>query len=300
MTKSVTILGAGRVGRALGRRLRELGWSIRGVAARSERNAKKAVRFIGAGIALAGVSPRALDARVVLMTMPDDALAEAAEELAMAGGDELRDKIILHTSGAMDSGVLTPLRMRGAKVASMHPMQSFSGVHVPSLEGKIFAIEGDAAAVRVAREMARAFGGVPVTIEAKVKPLYHASGTVAAGLVLALEESSVQLLMAAGLKRRESMRALLALTRQVLDHFEKLGPGKAWTGPMSRGDYGVVAAHERALQNFEPEFLEAYQALNRLAARVLSRNPEAALAALGKRRSANEFTETIGAKGGKA
>jgi predicted short-subunit dehydrogenase-like oxidoreductase (DUF2520 family) len=232
--------------------------------------------------------------------MPDDALAEAAEELAMAGGDELRDKIILHTSGAMDSGVLTPLRMRGAKVASMHPMQSFSGVHVPSLEGKIFAIEGDAAAVRVAREMARAFGGVPVTIEAKVKPLYHASGTVAAGLVLALEESSVQLLMAAGLKRRESMRALLALTRQVLDHFEKLGPGKAWTGPMSRGDYGVVAAHERALQNFEPEFLEAYQALNRLAARVLSRNPEAALAALGKRRSANEFTETIGAKGGKA
>src|SRR5271154_993340 len=230
MTKSVTILGAGRVGRALGRRLRELGWSIRGVAARSERNAKKAVRFIGAGIALAGVSPRALDARVVLMTMPDDALAEAAEELAMAGGDELRDKIILHTSGAMDSGVLTPLRMRGAKVASMHPMQSFSGVHVPSLEGKIFAIEGDAAAVRVAREMARAFGGVPVTIEAKVKPLYHASGTVAAGLVLALEESSVQLLMAAGLKRRESMRALLALTRQGLGHFEKLGPGKAWTG----------------------------------------------------------------------
>lgn len=300
MTKSVTILGAGRVGRALGRRLRELGWSIRGVAARSERNAKKAVRFIGAGIALAGVSPRALDARVLLMTMPDDSLAEAAEELALAGGDELRDKIILHTSGAMDSEVLAPLRMRGAKVASMHPMQSFSGVNVPSLEGKIFAIEGDAAAVRVAREMARAFGGVPVSIEAEMKTLYHASGTVAAGLVLALEESSVQLLMAAGLKRRESMRALLALTRQVLDHFEKLGPGKAWTGPMSRGDYGVVAAHERALQNFEPEFLEAYQALNRLAARVLSRNPEAALAALGKRRSANEFTETIGAKGGKA
>ena len=62
----------------------------------------------------------------------------------------------------------------------------------------------------------------------------------------------------------------------------------------------MVAAHERALRDFEPEFLEAYQALNRLAARVLARNPEAALAALGKRRAANEFTETVGAKGGKA
>jgi predicted short-subunit dehydrogenase-like oxidoreductase (DUF2520 family) len=300
MAKSVTILGAGRVGRALGRRLRELGWSVRGVAARSERSAKKAVRFIGGGVALAGVSPRALDARVVLMTMPDDALAEAAQELALVGGGELRGKIILHTSGAMDSGVLEPLRLHGAKVASMHPMQSFSGVSVPSLEGRVFAIEGDAAAVRVAREMARSLGGVPVSIEAKMKPLYHASGAIAAGLALAVQESSVQLLMAAGLKRRESMRALLSLTRQVLDHFEKLGPGKAWTGPMSRGDYGVVAAHERALRDFEPEFLEAYQALNRLAARVLARNPEAALAALGKRTNSDEFTETVGAKGGKA
>jgi predicted short-subunit dehydrogenase-like oxidoreductase (DUF2520 family) len=128
--------------------------------------------------------------------------------------------------------------------------------------------------------MARALGGVPVNIPAERKPLYHAAGAFAAGLVLALEETGVQMLMSSGMKRRESMKALLSLTRQVLEHYEKLGPNKAWTGPLSRGDYGVVAAHQAALAEFQPEFLEVYQSASRLAARVLSREPESMLKAL--------------------
>ena len=34
----------------------------------------------------------------------------------------------------------------------MHPLQTFNGVSVPPLEGKVFAIEGDVPAARVARE----------------------------------------------------------------------------------------------------------------------------------------------------
>ena len=85
------------------------------------------------------------------------------------------------------------------------------------------------------------------------------------------------MLMTAGLKRREAQRALLSLTRQVLEHYEKLGPQKAWTGPLSRGDFGVVASHEAALRQLQPEFLEAYQAVSRLAAQVLSHDPAAML-----------------------
>ena len=103
---------------------------------------------------------------------------------------------------------------------------------------------------------------------------------IAAGLVLAVEETGVQVLMASGMKRRESLKALLSLTRQVLEHYEKLGPNVAWTGPLSRGDYRVVAQHEAALQEFQPEFLETYQAVSRLAARVLSRDPVSMLEAL--------------------
>ncbi|HEX8871743.1 MAG TPA: Rossmann-like and DUF2520 domain-containing protein [Candidatus Acidoferrum sp.] len=277
MPNSLSIVGAGRVGRVLGRRLHELGWKIRAVTATTEANARRAVRFIGEGRPQAGVSRQVLCAKTILLTVPDDRIAEVANSLAREGGKELQGKVILHASGAVDSSALAPLRACGAAVGSMHPLQTFSGVHVPPLEGKVFATEGDEAAVRVARRIARALGGVPVNLAAEQKPLYHAGGAYAAGLVLALEEAGVQALMAAGMKRREAVRALLSLTRQVLEHYEKLGPHKAWTGPLSRGDYKVVAAHEKALAALPPEFLQAYRAVSRLAARLLARDSEAVL-----------------------
>ena len=97
------------------------------------------------------------------------------------------------------------------------------------------------AAVRLARQIARALGALPVQIDARKKALYHAAAAFAAGHVLAIEEASVRLLMLAGMKRTEAVRALLQLTRQVLENFERLGPRAAWTGPLARGDYGVVA-----------------------------------------------------------
>ena len=277
MPKSLAIVGAGRVGRALGQRLRQLGWRIGVVAAATEANARKAVRFIGAGQAQAGVTRQIFGSPKILLCVPDDVIAHVADELARMGAEELRGKVVLHTSGALDASVLQSVRACGAAAASMHPMQTFSGVGVPPLEGKVFAIEGDEIAVRAARQIARELGGIPVSIAAAMKPLYHAAGAFAAGHLLALEEAGVQMLMTAGMKRREATRALLSLSRQVIDHYEKLGPHQAWTGPLARGDYGVVAGHEEALQRCAPEFLEAYQAVSRLAARVLAHDPAAVL-----------------------
>jgi len=277
MIRTLAIVGAGRVGRALGRRLRESGWSIVVVASRSEASAKRAVRFIGGGRPAAGIPSTLATAGSILLTVPDDAIASVAAELARNAGEELRGKVVLHTSGAVGSCILQPLRACGAAAGSMHPLQTFSGIAVPPLVGRMFAIEGDELAVRMARKMVRSLGGVAVGIPPSRKPLYHAAGAFAAGLCLALEEGGVEMLMESGLKRREAQRALLSLTRQVLEHYEKLGPHKAWTGPLSRGDFGVVGKHEEALRQFPPEFLEAYRAVSRLAARVLSRDPAAML-----------------------
>ena len=277
MIKSLSIVGPGRVGRALGRQLKETGWQIVIVAARSEGSAKRGARFIGAGRAVAGLPATVAAASTILLAVPDDELGTVACELAKAAGEDLRGKVVLHTSGAVNASVLAPVCGYGAAVGSMHPLQTFNGVNVPPLEGRVFAIEGDEAAVRVARRIARSLGGVPVGIAADKKPLYHAAGAFAAGLSLALEEGGVQLMMTAGLKRREAQNALLALTRQVLEHYEKLGPQKAWTGPLSRGDYGVVASHERALSELPGEFLDAYRASSRLVARVLAHDPAAML-----------------------
>ena len=282
MPKTLAILGAGRVGRGLGRLLHERGWRVLVVAARSEATARKAAKFIRAGRPFAGMSHHALAARTILLSVPDDAIPEVAAELARVGGQQLRGKIVLHTSGACDAGALQAVREFGAAAGSMHPLQTFNGVSVPPLEGKIFAIEGDAPAVRVARSIARSLSGVPVNIDAEKKPLYHAAGAFAAGLVLALEEAGVQMLRTSGLPHREALQALLSLSRQVLDNYEKLGPHKAWTGPLSRGDYGVVAANEEAIAHYHPEFLEAYAAASRLSGHVLAADPAVVLGQLDK------------------
>jgi predicted short-subunit dehydrogenase-like oxidoreductase (DUF2520 family) len=270
MYETLAIVGAGRVGRALGRRLRELGWTIGTVVTRSEPSARSAMRFIGAGKPEAGLSRRVLLSSVILIAVPDSQIATVAAELARMGAEELRGHVVLHTSGALDSSLLQPLREHGAAIGSMHPLQTFTGVAVPPLEGKLFAIEGDLVAVRIARKIARELGAAPTPIEPKKKPLYHAAGALAAGHTLVVVESAVQLLMSLGIKRSEALRALLPMTRQVLQNYERLGPRAAWTGPLARGDYEIVAKHLNVLQDYSPEYKQAYEALNILAARVFA------------------------------
>jgi predicted dinucleotide-binding enzyme len=106
MENSLSIIGAGRVGRALGRRLRELGWKIGAVITRSEVSARRAVRFIGAGKAHAQMTRQIVMSRVILIAAPDDQISSVARELARIGGEELRGRVVLHTSGALDSSVL--------------------------------------------------------------------------------------------------------------------------------------------------------------------------------------------------
>src|SRR5215831_14945331 len=282
MEKSLAIVGAGRVGRALGRRLGELGWKIDVVVTRSEASSRRAARFIGAGKPHGGLTRHVLLSYVILIATPDDAISGMARELARMGGEELRGKVVLHTSGARDSRVLVPVKEFGAATGSMHPLQTFSGVGVPDLAGKVFAVEGDAAAVRAARQIARALGGSPVQIAAGKKVLYHAAAALAAGHVLALVEAATQLLISLGMKRSEAARALLPLTRQVLDNFERVGPRAAWTGPLARGDYRIVESHLRALHDSREEIAHAYEALNRLAARVLAQHAGGTVAELEK------------------
>lgn len=273
MTRTISIVGAGRVGRTLGRRLHELGWQIGAVVTRSPATARAAVRAIGAGKPHARLTRDALGADVILLATPDAALGQVAHTLARSGGKECRGKIVLHTSGALASDVLAPLAHKGAATGSLHPMQTFSGRAVPQLDGVIFAVEGDLPARRMAQKIARSLGGVPVAIEGKSKPAYHAAGALVAGHGLGLLEAASRMLTKLGFTRRRANQALLPLMRQMLDNYQRLGPKASWTGPVSRGDFATVRKHMEALRSFPREFKESYAALALLGARVLSRNP---------------------------
>jgi predicted short-subunit dehydrogenase-like oxidoreductase (DUF2520 family) len=275
MPETVSIVGGGRVGRALGRRLHELGWRVGGVTGRSISTARAAVRAIGAGQPLDAPTHQILNSSVILITTPDGAIESVAKNLAQLGGSEWSGKVVLHTSGSLDACVLQPLADLGAATGSMHPMQTFSHQNIPDLANCIFGIDGSPAALQVARKMIHEMGGVAVRLSGANKAAYHAAGSFACVYVLALMETATRLLMTQGFKRRQAMRALLPLVRQTLDNFERVGPLAAWTGPLSRGDFSTIERHVKALADFEPEYLEAYKTLSRLTAEVLAAQPAA-------------------------
>jgi predicted short-subunit dehydrogenase-like oxidoreductase (DUF2520 family) len=315
MARTISIVGAGRVGTTLGKRLREHGWRIDAVVTRSPQTARAAVKAIGAGTAYGSVNDLVATARrrsqrdgraglqprrklrnspgalapeasafssvfktdVILLATPDDAFAGVVRTLAEIGGKNWRGKIVLHTSGTLDRAVLAPLARHGAATGSLHPMQTFSGKVTPNLAGVIFAIEGVPKARRIAQEIAKTLGGIPIAIESRDKPVYHAAAVLAAGSGFPLIESAVQMLISIGFTRTSAVQMLLPLIRQMLDNIERIGPRSAWTGPLSRGDYAIVAKHARALRKYPSELQQSYAALALLAGRMLAKNPAATL-----------------------
>lgn len=278
MSPPIAIVGAGRLGRVLAQSLHRVDWKIGAVVTRSKSSARSAVRAIGAGYALAGVSSRVLQASVILIATPDDAIRDVATQLARIGGDEWRGKIVLHTSGALDDSVLAPLARRGAATGGIHPLQTFSGRSSPPLEGVFFAIHGDSRAQRVARRMARSVGGLPVSLRRDAKAAYHAAGTFASPSLLVVIECAMRILMGVGFSRRRAKMALLPLVRETLANFERFGAKESWTGPVARGDFSTVARHKAALAAEWPvEVQQAYSALARLSARLLAARPEETL-----------------------
>jgi predicted short-subunit dehydrogenase-like oxidoreductase (DUF2520 family) len=288
MSRSVSIVGAGRLGRSLARRLRRLGWRVGAVVTQSEATSRSAVRLIGSGQPHGSLTREILHADVILLTVPDGALEGLARSLARIEPKQWAGKVVLHTSGALDRTVLQPLAKCGAATGSLHPMQTFSGHSEPKLAGVVFGVEGDLKAIRVATSVATSLGGIPVTMDGKKKISYHAAAVLVAGLGLALVEGATQLLLSVGFTRRRALQALLPLTREMLRNFERQGPHAAWTGPISRADYGTVALHTKALRMQSAELQETYQALARLSARVLSKKYKSTIQdlnrALGKSR----------------
>src|SRR5438093_7287912 len=133
---SVSIIGAGRVGTALGIALRSVGYSIDLVVAKHDRAALRAARLIGKP-ALSAARFRRLAKRnfpqssLIIIATPDDVIESIAKELAAMSRLQVsnalsKNRVALHTSGAFSAAVLRPLRDQGFAVGSLHPLISIS------------------------------------------------------------------------------------------------------------------------------------------------------------------------------
>jgi len=260
----ISIIGAGVVGASLAIAASRAGYRIVAVASRSERSARKAAELIGGDVRVCPAAEAAALGEIILLTVPDDAIADTARELAAAGTIGA-GAVVAHCSGALASDVLAPLADTGALVASMHPLQTFPSVLIAldCLAGCHCFCEGRPRALSAVMQLAGDIGCVPIELDADRKALYHAAACMACNYLATLQEAAIATAILAGIDPEPARRALAPLVAATVDNIAELGPAKALTGPIARGDVSTVAGHLAALDVVDPQLAALYRQLGR-------------------------------------
>lgn len=259
--KRLNIIGAGKVGRVLGRQFfRHQAFQLAQVFNRSEAAAQQARQFIGAGepvIDLAAL--RAAD--VTMLTVPDDQIGATCAAL-LALGALAPGSIVFHCSGAKASTELVPASLAGVSIASVHPVCSFADPAqvAAAFAGTICSVEGDAAALAVLLPALAAIGAKVVQISAANKLLYHAGSVFASNYLVTLMETALQAYQAAGISPQMAQALAEPLARQTLENIFQLGTAAALTGPIARGDSATVAAQQSVVRAWDAAAGDLYQA----------------------------------------
>jgi predicted short-subunit dehydrogenase-like oxidoreductase (DUF2520 family) len=265
---TIGIIGAGKVGATLARLLAARGYVIRLVYSRSADHARALAEAVGASVAH---RPEDVVAAcdLTLLTVPDDALASVARELAPAVD---ANRAVAHTSGAHGADVLALLAERGALVGSLHPAFPFADVEtaMQKLPGATFAVEAESDVLRVwLIAIVAALDGRVLIVPPGKKVLYHAALVFASNYTVTLYALAESLLVGLGADRAAANGALNELVAGTVENLRAQGTPDALTGPLVRADAGTIAAHIHALGQVDSRLVAVYTELARLSLPML-------------------------------
>jgi len=256
----IAFVGAGRVGTALGIAFARAGWQVTAIASRDADRRARFVELVPGARAFNEAQGILDEAELIFLTVPDDAIPEAAAGLQLYSGQAL-----VHTSGALPASVLAPAMAAGTSAGGFHPLVSFTELDtaVDDLRGATVALEGDQGLLPLLAELAESIGAQPVLLPEGGKAAYHAAAMMAAGGLVGLLDAIAQVAVAAGLDERTAVSVYAPLARQALANAERLGIDGALSGPFVRGDVGTVRAHLEVLRELAPSALALYVAVAR-------------------------------------
>jgi predicted short-subunit dehydrogenase-like oxidoreductase (DUF2520 family) len=220
---------------------------IRIIGARGRVGSAVSARLAERGLRLDGPEPE-----LVLLCVPDRAIAEVAGEVAPGPW-------VAHVSGATPLAALAPHVRR----FSLHPLQTFTKARGPEqLDGAWAAVTAESEEARsVGFWLAETLGLRPFELEDAARAAYHAGAAVASNYLVTLRHAAGSLLEAAG----APPEALDPLMRRVIEN------GFELTGPIARGDWETVERHLEAIREARPELEELYLVLAAATAAVAGR-----------------------------
>ena len=284
--KTINIIGCGKLGKTLARLWTDCGvLKVQSVLNRSRSSGTEAVDFIGDGQAIESYA-QLKRADLVMISAPDDAIAGCCDQLCHT--DVLGEGVtVFHCSGALSSTLLTPARDQGASIAGMHPVKSFAdpAASVESFAGTFCAVEGDVQACEILRDVMEQCGAVTFHVEPEMKTIYHAATVIVCNYLVALMEVGLRCFQQAGLSRETAMEIMRPIVRETAENVFRLGPDRALTGPIARGEESLVRQQCNAIGQWDEDVQRVYKALGHFAVELSTAQGNAdpeALAAIKK------------------
>jgi predicted short-subunit dehydrogenase-like oxidoreductase (DUF2520 family) len=262
----------GKVGGAIGVALAGASYEITAAWSRSRAGRQRVHGLLDVPV----LSPEATAAaaEVVFLTVPDDAIAEMAERIAPHVG---AGKFVVHTSGGTSIEALAPVREAGARIGSVHPLQT-----IPDARKGAEALAGAAVAITAAdadrpplARLARAWGGRPFDLPDEAKGVYHAAAVFASNYLVSAVWAASTLLESIGVGNPR--QHLAPLVRTSVDNVLARGGQRALTGPVARGDAELVRRHVEALRDGDPTehaITDAYRYLAKMTASLAGADAE--------------------------
>lgn len=261
----VGVIGAGKVGAVLGAALRAAEHQIVGVHAVSETSRERAEMLLP-GVPVLEIPEILRRAELVILAVPDDALAELVSGLAAAGQWQA-GQLVLHTAGRYGTEVLAPASAAGAISLAVHPAMTFTGMSMDleRLGDCVFGVSASNMVLPIAQALVVEMGGEPVVIAEADRVKYHAALSHASNHLVTVAGQSAGILAGIGVEHPERM--LSALMRASLENALASGEG-ALTGPVARGDIQTIESHRAALADeaIDEDTREAYLAMSRATA----------------------------------
>ncbi len=260
----VLVLGAGRSGCALSAEFIEAGLPMVGIWNRSSIERPTG---LGSTTLISGTEapPQHWQdaARLVLLAVSDDAIAEVAAGLRLHPGT-----VVMHNSGALGSEVLPDM---GARIArgSYHPLQSFSNWDRSTVEVPPYAValEGEGRAIALGQALALVTGHQSVELSSLQKAGYHAAAVLASNCLVALQSAATRVMGRATGDNSGAWELLWPLVMGTIAGLECGRPGDAITGPVARGDLLSIKRNQGALSE-DSLAAEIYRVLGREALEV--------------------------------
>ncbi|MFS0883872.1 Rossmann-like and DUF2520 domain-containing protein [Aeromicrobium sp. 179-A 4D2 NHS] len=248
----VGVVGAGRVGAVLAARLQRAGHDIVAVSGRSTASQLR-VQTLLPDVPLLDRAEVVRRAEIIVLAVPDDALADVALELAPLLGP---GRLVAHTSGRHGLEVLAPLAHAGAHTIAMHPAMTFTGTEVDLDRGCVFGVTALPADRDVAETLVAELGGTVMWVDEADRATYHASLAHGANHLTTIVTQAMDLLREIGAE--DPAAVLRPLLSAALDNTLAYGDA-ALTGPVARGDVDTVRAHMANLA--DPSTRRTYAAL---------------------------------------